>query len=363
VRVCIVGGGLAGAMLAWRLASPAWRLELVPGRKSTVDATAASGGAVRAFDPDPELCRLATASTAELLASRTLLRWAGFRRSETFYLPRSAEGLAGAVAGIEAALPGSAHLADGADLTRRGWVDLHTGCVAVHEHQAGYLSPAGLRAALLADAADRMSVVDGEVAAVTLRGNGSVVCSIGGEDHEYDLVVVAAGAWTPALLRSWHLPAAGYRVQSIQYGLYLTGRWCPPTFIDEVISLFGRPAPGGSLLLGRPTRQWGVDPDRPPTTPALHAGAARLVRARFPRLRIGPAWKVVGSADCYGETPTLALRRVVDSDHRLFTFTCGAGGAAKTALAATRHAAEIVLSGAWPDGQPTPQEAEKVNHE
>jgi hypothetical protein len=350
-------------MLAWRLASPAWRLELVPGRKSTVDATAASGGAVRAFDPDPELCRLATASTAELLGSRTLLRWADFRRSDTFYLPQRTEAVDEAVAGIEAALPGSVRLTDGADLIRRGWADLHAGCVAVHEHQAGYVSPAGLRDALLADTGRRMSVVDGEVTAVTLRGSDSVVCSIEGEDREYDLVVVAAGSWTPALLRSWHLPADGYRVQSIQYGLYLTGRWRPPTFIDEVISLFGRPAPGGSLLLGRPTGQWGVDPDRPPTTPSLHAGAARLVSARFPRLRIGPAWKVVGSADCYGETPTLALRRVVESGHRLFTFTGGAGGAAKTALAATRHAAERILSGAWPDGQPTPQEAEKVNHE
>jgi glycine/D-amino acid oxidase-like deaminating enzyme len=350
-------------MLAWRLASlaPAWRLELVRGRQSTVDATAASGGAVRAFDPDPELCRLATASTAELLASRTLLRWADFRRSDTFYLPRRTETLAAAMAGIEAALPGSVRLADGADLIRQGWADLHTGCVAVHEHQAGFVSPAGLRDVLLADAGRRVSIVDDEVTSVTLRGNGSVACSTGGADREYDLVVIAAGSWTPALLRSWHLPADGYRVQSIQYGLYLTGRWRPPTFIDEVISLFGRPAPGGSLLLGRPTRQWGVDPDRPPTTPSLHAGATRLVSARFPRLRIGPAWKVVGSADCYGGTPTLALRRVVDSDHRLFTFTGGAGGAAKTALAATRRAAEIVLSGAWPDGQPTP--AEKVNHE
>ena len=48
----------------------------------------------------------------------------------------------------------------------------------------------------------------------------------------------------------------------------------------------------------------------------------------------------VSAADCYSDPPGLALRHVTGAMH---TFTGGSGGAAKTALAASRIAARALL--------------------
>ncbi|MFL6130012.1 MAG: NAD(P)/FAD-dependent oxidoreductase [Mycobacteriales bacterium] len=344
MRACIVGGGLAGSLLAWRLArasGPAagWDVELAPGDRGPADATAASGGAVRAYEQDPAQRRLATQSLVELLASRTLRRWADFREGEAVCLSGEPDGLPGAVAEIDALLPGSAELVDGAELARAGWAGLPDGAVAVRERRAGYLSPGRLRDALLADCAGpavarrRVSVRDGRVRTVVLRDDGRVRC--GTED--YDLVVLAAGAWTPALLAAAGLPADGYRTKAIQYVVHRAGHWRPPQFVDGVTGLFGRPTADGGLLLGLPTEHWDVEPGPPAPDPALPGAAAELVRARFPALRLGPAGRPVAGTDCYAGSPGLSLRRVVDT-HPLFTFTGGAGGSAKTALAASSRA-------------------------
>lgn len=341
MRACVVGGGLAGSLLAWRLAratglTAGWDVELVPGDPGRADATAASGGAVRAYEEEAEQRRLAAESMAELLASPTLRGWAGFREVGSVCLRRDAAGLAGAVADIERVLPGSTEVLDRAGLERRGWAGLHDGAVAVGERLAGYLSPARLRDSLLTDTRlrRRVSVRAGRVEAVTLRDDGRVRC--GGAD--YDVVVLAVGAWTPAVLAAAGLPAAGYRTKSIQYVVHRVGGWRPPQFVDGVTGLFGRPTTDGGLLLGLPTERWDVEPDRPPLDPGLPESAAELARARFPQLRLGTPGRPVHSCDCYAGDPGLALRRVVDT-HPLFTFTGGAGGSAKTALAASARAA------------------------
>lgn len=343
MRTCVVGGGLAGTLLAWRLAlaAPHDVIDLVLGPRCRADATTASGGAVRAYEPDPEQRRLATASLVELLASPTLRRWGRYQRVASVYLRSGGPVPAAELAEIDRSLPGSVQPLSAAGLARLGWADVHPGAVAVHEHRAGYLAPGKLRDAVLADGATRRRVrlLPAALDVLTLRDNGTVECRVGAGRREYDVVVLAAGAWTPGLLASAGLPAGDYRTKSIQYTVYRTGDFRPPQFVDEVIGLYGRPAPDGGLLLGLPTDQWGVDPDRPPVTPALQEAAVRLARTRFPRLRIGPAARTVGGADCYGAHPTLTLRPVVGTDHRLFTFTGGAGGSVKTALAASQDAA------------------------
>lgn len=357
MRACIVGGGLAGSLLAWRLVrarTDDWRLDLVAGRRSgagggqagngtaaATDATAASGGAVRAYETDPQQRGLAIASMVELLGSATLQRWADFRRVRSVYLRRSRDGLDGEVADIELMLPGSARVVTAGDLAGDGWDGLHPGGCAVVEHHAGYTSPARLREAVLADGPlrRRVSVLAGEVEAITPLDSGAISCRVDGQCREYDLVVVAAGAWTSALLVRAGLPAAGYRTKSIQYRVYQVGDWCPPQFVDEVAGLFGRPTADGGLLLGLPTDEWDVDPDRPQLTPALHDAAARLATARFPRLQLGPVLSQVASADSYCDQPVLTLRPLIDTDHQLFTFAGGAGGSVKTVLAATHRAA------------------------
>jgi glycine/D-amino acid oxidase-like deaminating enzyme len=162
------------------------------------------------------------------------------------------------------------------------------------------------------------------------------------------VVVLATGAWTGAVLRANGYPDTDFRVQSIQYSVYRTGAWRPPMFVDESIGVFGRPTADGCLLLGRPTGLWSVDPDRPPTTPRLHDMAAALATDRFPRLRLDGVTRRVSSSDCYAATAVLALRPVTDHDVRLFTFTGGAGGSVKTALAASRRAAAQLIESGQP---------------
>lgn len=346
MRTCVVGGGLAGTLLAWRLAqaAPGHRIDLLLGHRYRSDATAASGGAVRCYERDPEQRRLATASLVELLASPTLQRWARFRRVDSVYLPTGTVDPA-ALAEVERALPGSVQPLSASGLARLGWADVHPDALAVHEHQAGFLAPHRLREAVLGDLAARRGVRLRPVAAASLGSTpgGRVTCRAAGRSDEYDQLVLAAGAWTPTLLASAGLPADGYRTKSIQYTIYRTGDWRPPMFVDEVIDLYGRPAADGELLLGLPTEQWGVDPEQPPVTPALHQTAVTLAHTRFPKLRLGPAVRTVGSSDCYGAHP-MSLRPVGDPGQRLFTFTGGAGGSIKTMLATTREAATQLAS-------------------
>jgi glycine/D-amino acid oxidase-like deaminating enzyme len=344
VRACIIGGGLAGSLLAWRLAqaAPGWRIDLIVGERRTADATAASGGAVRAYERHPEQRRLATASMVELLGSRTLREWSDFHQIGTVYLRRNADGLDAEVADIEPVLPGWIELGSAAELAALGFAGLHEGAAAVVERGAGYTSPARLRDSVLDDGAvrRRVSVLPRAAGRISPRQGGVVACDVAGEPREYDVVVVAAGAWSAALLDASGLPGLGYRTKSIQYAIHPVGDWCPPLFVDEVTGLYGRPTADGGLLLGLPADEWDVDPDRPPTTPSLHEAAARLAHERFPKLRLGPARRLVGSADCYADPPILTLRPVADG---VLAFTGGSGGSVKTALAASQEAATQLI--------------------
>jgi glycine/D-amino acid oxidase-like deaminating enzyme len=338
VRACVAGGGLAGAVLAWRLAADLprdWTLDVLTGRGGP-DATSASGGAVRAYEVDPGQRRLAAESLAELLGSPWLRERSGIHPAEAVCLRPSPDGLAAAAAEIEAVLPGSASVADPAELARRGFAGVPPGAAALVERRAGWYAPGRLRDALLADAAARRRVT---VRAEPLR---SLTVPAG----PYDLVVLAAGPWTPGLLRRLGLPAAGCRTKSVQYALHpATG--LPPQFVDGLTGLFCRPAGPAQLLVGVPTDGWDADPQAPAADPALPALAAGLARARFPGLRLGPPARVVTAADCYCDPPGLALRPVPGFPSVL-TFTGGAGGSAKTAPAAARLAAAHLLAAGPP---------------
>jgi hypothetical protein len=343
MRACVLGGGLAGALLTWRLAAitTGWRFDLVAGRRTGADATAASGGAVRGYETDPVQRELATASLLELLDSPTLREWSGFQRVDSIYVSTDGDALSAAAAELSGPRPGSVDLLSAADLADRGWSEVPDGQVALLERVAGYISPQRLRDSVLADLAGRDNVrtVNEDAAAITVNDNGTISCQWGTSATEYDLAVIAAGAWTGAILRANGLPADGYRVKSIQYSIYPVADWSPPEFVDEPIGLFGRPTVDGKLLLGAPTDSWDTVPDRPSVTAALHERAAKLATWRFARLRLGAPTAQVSSTDCYCGGPMLALRAVGPAQIRLYTFTGGSGGSAKTALAASRQAA------------------------
>ena len=353
MRVCVVGAGVAGSLLAWRLIRAGVHVDVIGGRPDRPDATAASGGLVRGFEPDTPACRLAADSLGELRADPTLARWAAYREIGSVYAcaGRTAAELAPLLSEVDERLPGSATLVDPAGLSAgHGWLDPPADLLAVVERHAGWLSPDRLRQAVLTDAA--------RLGARLTPGEAGPVTALTGR---YDAVVLAAGRWTPRLLAAARLDTGGLRTKAIQYGLHAAaagerraaahpasdaGRtaggaggvpWSPPAFVDESTGLWGRPAADGLVLLGVPSDRWDVDPDRPEVDEAMHRRVAELAADRF-GVAVGPPRQVVASADAYGDPPLLALRPV-PAVPGLHTFTGGSGGAAKSALAASRLAA------------------------
>jgi glycine/D-amino acid oxidase-like deaminating enzyme len=364
MHVSVIGGGLAGALLAWRLAQQpdVDRVTIAPGAARGQDATAASGGAVRGFETEAAQRRLAIDSLLELLADDRLRDWAGYTETGCIYRPRDPASIEAGAGEVSAALPGSVRLLTAADLRDRGWAgdDLDGPAVlAVEERQAGYLDPERLRSRALADLAERGGVEllsDGVVTdlapgSFTLAGTGHSA----GATYFSDILVLATGAWTPALLRAFGWDSAGLRTKAIQYTVFGINGWRPGTFVDEVSGLYGKPT-GTGQLLGLPTQLWDIEPDgSEPDGPqlrgpdkALSNAVFELAQSRFPHLRLVAGAQPVAALDCYSTDSLLALRPVPGTGDQVFTFTGGSGGAAKTVLAASARAATQLASNAGP---------------
>jgi glycine/D-amino acid oxidase-like deaminating enzyme len=311
-RVAVVGGGVAGALLARRLAERGTHVTVFTG--PAPDATAVSGGLTRGFETDLERCRLAADSLAELRADPALAAAAGYRELGSAYLlPAAGPTLDVLVKEVDARLPGSVSVVE------PPWRGVPAGAVAVLERHAGYLAPSALRAWALAGL--RVEPAPADVLALADR------C---------DALVLATGRWTPGLLVAAGLPALGLRTKAIQYALHPARGWDPPVFLDEITGLWVRPADGGQVLLGVPSERW--DPVTPEPEPALVAAAVRAAYERF-GVEVGEPTAVVAAADAYADPPLLCLRPVADG---VLTFTGGSGGAAKYALAASQLAADAL---------------------
>ncbi|MEA2189530.1 MAG: lysine N6-hydroxylase [Solirubrobacteraceae bacterium] len=348
MRVCIAGGGIAGTLLAWRLAQrgEVEHVELLLGEGGRTDATELSGGVVRAYERHPEGRRLALESLGELLSSSVLRAWSRYRETGAVYLRADDDALHGELHAIEARLPGSARVATHAELAGMGWAGLAADTVGVVERRAGYISAARLRAAILADLAARAKVriVPAATGSVVVHADGTVTASTtSGRRRSYDVAVLATGAWTPNVLFASGLPSGGLRTKAIQCGTYAVRGRRPMPFADESTGLYGKPTADGRLMLGMATEEWDVAPGQRPPTEVLHATAARIAVARMPWLRLGRMLATVNATDCYCDPPVLALRPVTGEHGVVWTFTGGSGGSVKTALAASREAAGQLL--------------------
>ncbi|WP_344169660.1 FAD-dependent oxidoreductase [Kribbella lupini] len=345
MRICVIGAGIAGTLLAWRLRSyPAVEVDLVTGVPGP-DATAASGGGVRGFETHPEQRRLAVESLAELFETPGLLDQAGYTETGSTYLMAGYDGLEDAVAEVEHVHPGSTEVVDGSTLRRLGWHGLPDGTVGVLEKRAGFIRPDHLRALVIYQLArsENSRVVTGPVLGLVPHPDGSVTCRTPSGSDRYDVVVVAAGPWTPGLLTGNALPADQYRTKAIQVAVHRVAGALPTMFVDETSDLYGRPTADGGLLLGVDTHRWSVPPGSSAPIHDLTAQAVRLAGERLPHLRLLETAHTVTNADCYADPPVLTLWSVLGSTHRLFTFTGGSGGSVKTALAASRTAANTLL--------------------
>lgn len=350
-RICVIGAGLAGAALAWRLAaSPAAGsgITLAGDSPDPRDASRASGGLVRRFEIDPWHRANAEESLAELLSDPLLRKWAGYQRVGSTYILDT--GRPDQAAALEAARAmDGVQIAGAAELAAHGWRGLPERAVAVCEHEAGYISPHELRTALTVDFAVRAGTVllDGPVVGLerTRGDQGWSVRTAEGGSREFDTVVLATGAWTPALLRRHGWDPGDLTTKAIQYTLVAATGTRPTPFVDETSGLYGRPAENGVMLLGVPTESWAVDPDRLAVDPDLADRAVGLAAERLADLAVTRPLRSVVAADCYGERGGLALEPVAGAGDGIFTFTAGSGGSAKTTFAASAHAANVLLRG------------------
>jgi glycine/D-amino acid oxidase-like deaminating enzyme len=345
MRIAIVGAGIAGALLALRLrqASPRAVVELVAGdRPADADATGASGGLVRGFEPDVPSCRLAAESLAEIRGDAVLRGWAGYREIGSVYLLPPGADPAEPVRIVDEMLPGSASVVALEGLNRRyPFRGLPDGTVGVVERHAGHIAPARLRAAVLAHlAAMGIGIRRCAVDVVTAQAG---VRTADGTTRRYDAVVIAAGAWTPRLLVASGLAAVDLRTRQIQYTVHPAAPRGLGAFVDETSGLYGRPTADGAFLLGLPSSRWDVDPASVVPDPAL---AEEVLSHAHRRLGVaasaGPTTRTVASFDCYHDPPGLSLRPCL-ARSAVFTFTGGSGAAAKTVVAASRKAAASLL--------------------
>jgi len=316
------------------------------GRRADADATAASGGLVRGFETSPAACLAAAESLAELRGSATLRAWAGYREVGAVYLLPPGADPAGSVRVLDAVLPGSATVLSAARLAARyPFRGLPAGTTGVVERHAGYLSPARLRSAVLTElvaggcTVHRRPVTSVTPAPAVRLADGSVL--------GYDIVVVAAGAWTPRLLADSGLACGGLRTKHIQYSVHAVRLSGLGAFVEDSTGFYGRPADDFSFLLGLPSPRWDVDPSAPSAAVPDQVLAEQVVAYAGRRLGVSEtphaAPRTVASFDCYHEPPGLALRDGGAPGSALFTFTGGSGGAAKSVLAASRAAAGVLV--------------------
>lgn len=325
----MVGAGVAGTLLALRLAESGVPVDLFTGARprnaTNTDASGASGGLVRGYEPDPAAAALAAASIAELRSDERMRDWAGYAEIGSLYVtPVARRPVEAALAEVHARLPGSLRQA-AAGLPLR---DVPEGAVALWERHAGFISPARLRTRVLT--ALPALGVGVHPRLVTAVSGDAVRTGTEGFDG-YRAVVVAAGAWTRDLV------GGELTTRQIQYGLYPARVAGLPSFVDETSGLYGRPYHGGRMLFGLSSDRWGLAPEEVAPDEELSMRVTECVATR-----LGVAAKpeqVVASFDCYTEPAGLRLRRAGD----VLTFTGGSGGAAKSVLAASRTAARELV--------------------
>ena len=288
MRVCVIGAGIAGTLLAWRL-SESVEVDLVTGPPGT-DATAASGGGVRGFETHPVQRRLAIESLAELF--ETLQEEAGYTETGCTYLLPS-------YAGLETGGRGGGARAPGLDRDPRSRPAAPPGLArTARRHgrrlrEAGRLHQAGPAAGggdpANSPAAPGAGSWKGRYFGWSHTPDGSVSCRLPGlSQRRYDVVVVAAGPWTPGLLAGSALPGRAVPDEGDPDRHLRGGR----RFADHVRGRDQRPvraahgrrqvaARCGHAPLVRPTRQQQPEsrtwPPRPSGSPAsgCHTSSCR----------------------------------------------------------------------------------------
>jgi glycine/D-amino acid oxidase-like deaminating enzyme len=355
-EVVVVGGGVAGASIAYALAARGTRVTLCERAAVASGASGRSSALVRMHYTNQWDARLAWASYPvfrdwpELMGGPPVFTRTGFLNlvgsAYAANLRRNVETLRGIGIDTVALSPDEiARVQPGLALDDVG--------AAAYEPASGYASPVdvvqGFRRRALELGA---RVLEWTPVTRLLTGGGRV---IGVETPSGRLdagaVVVAAGAWATRLCRSIGLEIPA-RVKAIDTALVTR----PPdlltphlTVIDNVQGSYFRPESGSLTLVGVPCQEWDVDPDDlagravglPPG--AAEAGARILVH-RLPALERATLARGYRAFDGYSGDRH-AILGGVDGLDGLYLATAFSGSGFKIAPAVGACLAELILDG------------------
>lgn len=309
----IVGAGITGAAVAAHLTTGGVSTVVLEANAGFAHgATGSSGGMVRAYDPDPEIVRLALPSVtryadpAAWISQTAPLHKVG---AVTLAAPEHAEAFESAAADLRAAgwpaeVVTGAHEVCGVRTSgavalfepAAGWVDpVHVTSLFLEEAMAaGAEVRLGTRVTGLEPSADSTESID------MVTDHGTIRATRG--------VLLATGAWAARTkFTDTDLPV---RTRSIQTALVRrpSGVDYHCTFIDLRTGGYGKPVDDQTSLIGYPLLDWDVDPDAAmPPEDAHQARTVDVVAENLPWLRDTTELRAIRSMDAYRSHDNTAL--------------------------------------------------------
>jgi glycine/D-amino acid oxidase-like deaminating enzyme len=355
-EVVVVGGGVAGASIAYALAARGTRVTLCERAAVASGASGRSSALVRMHYTNQWDARLARASYPvfrdwpELMGGPPVFTRTGFLNlvgpTYAANLRRNVETLRGIGVDTVALSPEEiSRVQPGLALDDVG--------AGAYEPASGYASPVDVVQGFRRRAIELGArVLEWTPVTRLLTGAGRVT-GVETPSGRIDAgaVVVAAGAWAPRLCRSVGLEIPA-RVKAIDTALVTR----PPdlltphlTVIDNVQGSYFRPESGSLTLVGVPCQEWDVDPDDlagravglPPG--AAEAGARILVH-RLPALERATLARGYRAFDGYS-ADRHAILGGVDGLDGLYLATAFSGSGFKIAPAVGAGLAELILDG------------------
>ncbi|GAA3625650.1 NAD(P)/FAD-dependent oxidoreductase [Streptomyces chitinivorans] len=344
--VAVVGGGIIGLATAERLTARGASVIVVDEAGATGGATSASGGLVRAFEPESGHAAWAAEGCARYQARGWRGTWPSVRADGSLTLIDQNR-LAEATAALETA-HAAGHKADilTADEVNRRFPGLTVPghLLGVLEPQAGWLPAADTARAILRDAGDRLSLRTARATGLLYSSSRVLGLHTSTGPVHADAVLLAAGVGSTALAASAgvHLPLS---TRAIGYCLLRTEVPADlPTVVDRTTGAWLRRWDAdGTVLAGVACARTGVPATvRAGVTAAEEHRVRTVVRHRCPRLAHARATGGVTAYDTLA-TDGPGTVTVWPRPRGLVTAVGWNGGGFKLAPAVGRHAAARIL--------------------
>ncbi|MFD1830223.1 NAD(P)/FAD-dependent oxidoreductase [Streptomyces desertarenae] len=351
--VVVVGAGIIGAAVFHELADRGLRVTAVDTRRAGSGTTAWCGGVVRCYHDTPSLTDRAVAGWRYF---HDFVRHTGvdvpFHTCGFLYVPRADRvEYARAETSRIAAAEVPAEWLPPAEVTRRFGHLLRGECHgAVWEPRSGYLDADRVtRGYLRAGQRKGGRLMEGvEVRGLLRSGERVTGVRTGPGAVHAGTVVLATGAWTPALLSSWGIPHDMW-IQAIQVDLRfpstpLTGH---PAYMDDLYDLNGRPDPDSAgVYVGHPTGLRLQDADRhEPADPAHSQSIRKAAGQRLRWMDDSHAGGGLRAPECHAPG-TAARVGPLSRDSSLLLATGFNGGGFKMAPWAAAEVADLVTEAA-----------------